>query len=321
MAKTIVGVFRGGPSSEYDVSLRSGAEVLGALDERRYEAVDIFIDKTGVWHMHGVPAAPQKVCNAIDIAFNALHGEYGEDGKIQQIFEQYGLSYTGSGIIASAAGMHKRTARDLFGQAGLTIPAGIAVLKNSDWAEASAYAIRHLGFPLIVKPANRGSSIGIRVATNAYELMDAMKTAFSTDNEIVIEQFIRGREASVAVLERFRGIPHYAFPVVEIVPPPSSPFFDAASKYDGRTQEICPGRFSDDIRDRLQATAVAAHSAIGCRHYSRSDFMITPKGEIVILELNTLPGLTGQSLYPKAAASVGLNFPQFVHHLISLARR
>lgn len=321
MAKTIVGVFRGGPSSEYDISLRSGAEVLTALDGRRFEALDILIDKTGIWHMHGAPAKPSKILNTIDIAFNALHGEYGEDGKIQQLFERSGVPYTGSGIAASAAGMHKRMAREIFSSAGLKIPPGIAVLHNADWTEAAAYAMRYLGFPLIVKPASRGSSVGIATASNAYELMNAMTEAFKSDVEILVERFIRGQEATVAVLERFRAMRHYAFPVVEIVPPAGKPFFDAACKYDGSTQEICPGRFSDATRDLLQAAAIEAHTVLGCRHYSRSDFIVTPKNEIYILELNTLPGLTVESLFPKAASSVGLEFPALVHHLIALALR
>ncbi|MBI2039139.1 MAG: D-alanine--D-alanine ligase [Candidatus Niyogibacteria bacterium] len=319
MAKIKVGVFRGGPSSEYDISLRTGAEVLKALDGTRYEALDILVDKAGVWHLHGTPKEPHKICNLIDVAFNALHGEYGEDGKIQQIFERFGVPYTGSGIAASAASMHKRTMRDVLGQAGFLLPPGIAVMRDSNWADASAYAIRHLGFPLIIKPASRGSSIGVRTASNAYEALGAMAHAFKSDNEILIERRIPGREATGAVLERFRGIRHYAFPVIEIVPPAGRPFFDTACKYDGSAEEFCPGRFSDEIRDRIQRASMDAHTALGCRHYSRSDFIVTPKNEVYILELNTLPGLTDQSLFPKAAASIGLEFPQFVHHVLSLA--
>ncbi len=314
-----MGVLRGGPSSEYDISLKTGGAVLKHLDQKKYGASDILISKEGVWHLDGVKAEPHKVFRAIDVAFNAMHGEYGEDGKVQKILEAHGVPYTGSGVFASATALHKKLARNIFEISGITIPAAISIRAGDNIPEKSAEAVRKMLFPMVVKPSSRGSSVGVSIAKDIYNLITAADTALKYDDEILIEKFIPGREATCAVLEDFREQKHYAFPVIEIVPPARKKLFDYESKYDGSTQEICPGRFSPELAERMKKIAVTAHQSLGCRHYSRADFRIDEKGKIYLIEVNTLPGLADVCLFPKAASAVGLEFPPLLDHLITLA--
>ena len=319
MAKIKVGILRGGPSSEYDVSLKTGGAVLKHLDQKKYGASDVLISKNGVWHLGGIETEPHKVFRSIDVAFNAMHGEYGEDGTVQKILEAHNVPYTGSGGFASATAMHKRLARDIFGISGIKIPPAVSVKAGEDIPAKAAEAVRKMLFPMVVKPASRGSSVGISIAEDIYVLILAASGALKYDDEILIEKFISGREATCAVLEDFREQKHYAFPVIEIIPPARKKLFDYESKYDGSAQEICPGRFSPELSERMKKMAVVAHQSLGCRHYSRADFRIDEKGRPYLLEVNTLPGFTSESLYPKAASAVGLEFPQLLEHLITLA--
>ena len=319
MARIKIGVLRGGPSSEYEVSLKTGEAVLKHLDRRVYEPNDVLIDKTGVWHLGGLKSEPHQVFRNIDAAFNAMHGEYGEDGKVQQLMDAYKIPYTGSGSLSSATAMHKRLAREIFGAAGILTAPAVSVTANDDPSARAAGAVRKMLFPMIVKPASRGSSVGISLVNDIYGLVLAIEKALKHDKEVLIEKYIAGREATCGVLEDFRGQKHYAFPVVEIVPPPYKKIFDYDCKYDGSSREICPGRFSDEISSAVKRSAVAAHQSLGCRHYSRSDFRIDDKGRAYLLEMNTLPGLTSESLYPKAASAIGLEFGNLLDHLITLA--
>ncbi|MEK7647274.1 MAG: D-alanine--D-alanine ligase [Patescibacteria group bacterium] len=315
--KLTVGILRGGPSSEYDVSLKTGASVLANFPREKYRPLDIWVSKSGQWHLAGMEVTPEKALRSVDVVFNAMHGEYGEDGRVQRILEMYNMPFTGSESWPSCLAMHKVMARETFKHVGLKIPAGMVVRKGINLAEATERAVRKIGPAWVVKPARRGSSIGVSIVGNPDELPKALEKAFAEDSMVLLEKCVKGREATVAVLENFRGEKLYAFPAVEIVPPKNK-FFDYEVKYNGTTEEICPGRFDAATKSALQEAAKSAHTALGCRHYSRSDFIVSKNG-IYILETNTLPGLTSESLFPKAAASVGLRFPHLVEHLISLA--
>ena len=321
MAKIKVGILRGGPSSEYEVSLKTGEAVLKTLQQSqgKYEPIDVLIDKSGIWHLGGMAVEPHKALRAVDVVFNAMHGEYGEDGTVQKILATYNVPYTGSGVFASATAMHKRLARDIFEISGIKIPSAISVKAREDVPAKAAEAVRKSALPLIIKPASRGSSVGVSVASSIYETIEAIHNAFKYDDEVLAEKMIDGREATCAILENFRGNTYYALPVVEIIPPARKRVFDYESKYDGTTQEICPARFSPEISENIKKAVVAAHQSLGCRHYSRSDFMVDKNGKVYMLELNTLPGLTEESLYPKAASAAGLEFPQLLDHLLALA--
>lgn len=318
MPKIKVGVLRGGPSAEYEISLLTGENVLKHLPKEKYEVHDILWTKDGVWHQNGIPKPPEKIFRNLDIIFNALHGEYGEDGRVQQILEGYNVPYTGSGILSSALAMKKHHAREVFQRAGLKIPSAVLISKSDD-LEVKVFEVKQkISPPWVIKPASRGSSVGITIAKSPRELEAGLEKAFEYDHKALVEEYISGREATSGIVENFRGEKHYALPVIEIVPP-AGKFFDYEVKYNGETLEICPGRFDEETSQKIKKYAVLAHQGLGCRHYSRSDFMVSPRRGIFILETNTLPGLTSESLLPKAAQAAGLSFPRLLDHLIILA--
>ena len=311
-------VLRGGKGTEYEVSLKTGANVLATLGEK-YDTQDIFIDRNGVWHMSGVPVYPETVCKNCDVVFNALHGEYGEDGQVQQILNHLGVPYTGSEAWASAMAMNKELTREKMREYGVKVPLGIVFDGGETLSEMAHTTFNKISPPWIVKPILGGSSVGMSVAKNSDELARALVHAFSFCHKVLVEEFITGIEATVGVVEDFRGQKHYALLPVQIIKPAHKDFFDYECKYDGSSQEICPGRFTNGESAELQELAVKVHNALNLRHYSRSDFIVHPKRGIFALEVNTLPGLTQESLLPKALHAVGHPLPEFLEHLIYLA--
>lgn len=320
MTKTRVGVLRGGPSPEYEVSIKTGASVLKHLP-LHYEGRDIFIDKKGIWHRDGIPVLYEDVFRDTDVFFNALHGTYGEDGTVQRLLDGHRAKYTGSGILGSAIAMQKHLAKEHFKKAQIKTPYHVHLKKaDEDMMVHVRTVFNTMPPPWFVKPANAGSSVGAMHARTMEGLVPALEIAFGVSDEVLVEELIEGREATVGVVEDFRGYKTYALPVIEIVPPKERDFFDYISKYDGNTQEICPGRFSRPEILELQDFAIRAHNALGLRHYSRTDFIVSKKG-IYVLETNTLPGLTEESLLPKSVQAIGATFPQFLDHILTLALR
>ena len=319
MSKLRVAVLRGGPSNEYDVSLKTGATVLKHLDRERYQPLDVFIDKNASWHVDGVATNPLDLRHRVDVAWNALHGSYGEDGEVQRFLESIDLPYTGSGVVASAVAMHKAKAKEVFVRHGLSVAPGIevelSIMNDADVREI----VRTLPPPYIVKPVSSGSSVGMSVAHSISELHDALMRANEHSSNVLIESMVRGREATCGIVDGYRGEKYYALMPIEIVPPTDASFFDYSAKYSGTSQEICPGRFSREETNAIQEAARTAHEALGARHYSRSDFIVTPKGKPYILETNTLPGLTEESLVPKALAAAGCSLREFLDHVIKQA--
>ena len=321
MGKIRVAVLRGGPSAEYDISLLTGENVLKHLPAEKYQTHDILISKDGLWHMDGFPSTPVKILSRVDAVFNAMHGEYGEDGKVQQVLEPFNVPYTGSGILACAMAMHKGIAKDVFEKAGLKTVRGMTIEKVTGLTdlEKKAKEIRDALFsPWVVKPASRGSSVGVTIAKNTPELIGGLNKAFKYDKAALVEEFIKGREATAGILENFRGEKYYALPVIEIIPPPGR-FFDYEVKYNGATRELCPSHFDLATSRQIQHMAIMAHRVLNLRHYSRSDFMVSKKG-IYILETNALPYLSLDASFVRAAEAIGLNFPNLLEHLISLTR-
>lgn len=323
MHKLRIGVLRGGPSSEYDVSLDSGAAVLGVLRdklEHLYHARDILIDKKGVWHLDGVAFPAESISSKIDLAFNALHGNYGEDGKVQDFLEAHGVPFTGSGSLASAIGMNKAISKKIFANSGIKSPYGKEIssdkiLEDSDNVARELFLTFIL--PAVVKPASSGSSVGVSIVRNHKELPRALRSAAEHGPTVLIEEFIPGIEATCGVVEGFRGHTLYALPPIEIRP--LSGFFDYEAKYGGKSEEIIPATFPEATKKSLEELAIKVHQALGLRHYSRSDFIIHPRRGIYVLEVNTLPGLTKESLIPKALRAVGSDLHELVGHLIGLA--
>lgn len=316
-----VAVLRGGPSTEYEVSLRSGAAVLGALRDLNYTTKDIVITKAGEWLESGITRAPEKALETADVVFIALHGEYGEDGQVQRIIQRLGLPFTGSNALSSAIAYNKELTKETLREHGIRMAKHSRVTQSAlDNLHLEVETIlSELGSELFIKPIGGGSSVGARYIPHAEALHDSLRELLPLYDNLMVEEYVRGREATVGVLREFRNEDLYVLPVIEIVPPGGSPFFSYEVKYNGATQEICPGRFSYHEKAKLSEAAAKVHKALHCDHYSRCDFIVRD-GEPYFLEINTLPGLTSESLFPKAAAAVGLDFNQLVRHLVETSR-
>lgn len=316
--QTVVGILRGGPSREHEVSLATGAAMLGALPPERFTARDIYIDRAGVWHDRGRAAAPERVLRQLDLALVALHGEYGEDGEVQKLLERFGVPYAGADSFASFRAMHKVFAKEAAREAGILTPEYRFIQENSNIEEAALDITRSFHQPVVVKPVGWGSSIGISVVGGYAPVRAAVAKLFSDGAAgVVVEELMRGREATVGVVEGLRGEALYALPAVEIVSPDGD-FYSYDAKYSGATRHECPGRFSRVETEELARAARLMHRVLGLRHYSRSNFIVSPKG-IYYLETNTLPGLTKESNLPIALAAVGVPLSDFLSHLVNLA--
>ncbi len=291
-----IGVLMGGLSAEREVSLKSGAAVHEALCAQGYDAVAIDV---------GRDLAQVLVREAVEVAFVCLHGRYGEDGAVQGVLELMGIPYTGSGVLASALAMNKIFAKQAFQAAGLTV-APYRVLKRG---ESLVTADLAAALPCVVKPSQEGSSVGVSIVRNAGEIDVALETAFAYDAEILVEEFIRGAEVQVGILE------DRALGAIEIVP--KKEFYDFEAKYTaGMAEHIFPARLPDEIYRKVLQAGEQAHRALGCSGYSRVDFLVTDKGACYILEVNTLPGMTALSLLPEIAAKgVGVDFEELVERI------
>ena len=324
--RTVVGVLRGGPSSEYEVSLKSGASVLTALDREKFDPRDIFIDRNGTWHSHGVEATPARALRGVDVVVNKIHGEYGEDGQLHQILDPLGIAYTGSSAPVSKLVFNKKLTNDAVRKLGFKVPHGTVVRYPSrgaeDMEELARRIFRGVPQPSIVKPVIGGSSVGMTIADNYFSLLSGLQEAFKISPQVLIEEYIRGREATVGVIDNFRNEKTYALMPVEIIPPPHHKFFSYDAKYSGETTERVPSTFSDTQKQELAAIAKKVHEELGLAHYSRSDFIVSRRG-IYFLEINNAAavGMTEESLMPKAIKAVGSKLSEFFEHVINLARR
>jgi len=318
MRGTVVAVLRGGPSREHEVSLKSGHTILSNLPTDRFTTRDIYIDKQGIWHERGMPTTPDRVLRGVDVVLLGLHGEYGEDGEVQKLLERFGVPYAGADSFGSYLAMHKVLSKERAREAGLLTPKYRYVEEGSDIAAIARDVNRTFLQPVIVKPVKWGSSVGVSIVHGYAPLEAAVRALMEEGAEgVLIEEVIKGTEATAGVVEGLRGEALYGLPPVEILPPEKD-FFSYDAKYSGASREIVPGRFQRSVTDELIRQARVMHGALGLRHYSRSDFIVSPKG-IYYLETNTLPGLTQESLLPKSLVSVGITLPDFFTHLADLA--
>ena len=296
-----IGVLMGGLSSEREVSLASGTAILKALLEKGYNASGIDVGRDVAEKLHD---------QAIGLAFIALHGKFGEDGAIQGLLEVMGIPYTGSGVLASALGMNKTISKKVFKSQGFLVgPYEVVYAGSMDRADA---VLEELKFPAVVKPHAEGSSVGVSLVFRKEEFAPALKLAFQYGNEILIEKFIKGKEVQVGILgDRALG-------AIEIVP--KRAFYDYEAKYEqGMSEHFFPARIPDEVYARTLDAGLAAHRALGCRGYSRVDFIIDESGAPYILEVNTLPGMTSTSLLPEIAKGAGISFPDLVEEIVRLA--
>ncbi len=290
-----IGVLMGGLSAEREVSLKSGAGVHQALVDRGYRAVTIDV---------GRDLARMLVREGIDVAFVCLHGRYGEDGTVQGLLELLGIPYTGSGVLASALAMDKIFAKKVFAASGLTV-ASYRVLSRGDTLEVDQVPF---GLPVVVKPAREGSSVGVSIVKEPLQLAPALAEAFRFDREILVEQFIKGREIQVGILAE------QALGAIEIVP--RNEFYDYEAKYtDGMATHIMPAPLPPELYAKVLGLGEEAHRALGCSGYSRVDFLVTEAGDCFLLEVNTLPGMTALSLLPEIAQGAGMDFPELVERI------
>jgi D-alanine-D-alanine ligase len=305
MKKLTVALLAGGISSERDVSLHSGDQVYDALDKEKYNIMR-YDPKSDL---------PRLVQDAakIDIALIILHGPHGEDGTVQGLLELLNVPYQGSGVLGSALAMNKVVTKQLYERAGLpVIP--YCVYRRDDTVDSEKCA-SDLGLPLVAKPVEAGSSVGMSIVKSAADLQSALNKAGEFDDAILVESYIEGTELTAGVLGN-RELE--ALPLIEIVPDKSHEFFDYEAKYTaGVTQEICPARINEELTQKAQNYARIAHQALFCKGYSRTD-MILKDNEMYVLETNTIPGMTATSLFPQAAQQAGMSFSQVLDRLIEL---
>ncbi|MDD2850714.1 MAG: D-alanine--D-alanine ligase [Desulfuromonadaceae bacterium] len=295
-----IGVLLGGLSAERDVSLKSGMAVHQALTVQGYNAVTIDV---------GRDLADVLKREAIDVAFIALHGRYGEDGCVQGLLELLQIPYTGSGVLASALAMHKRFSKQAFAASGI-LTAPFCCFRRGD---PILPAELPFGLPLVTKPVQEGSSVGVSIIRDESQLPSALELAFRHDDEILVEQYIKGQEVQVGILD------DQAIGAIEIVP--KKEFYDFEAKYtDGMAEHIFPARLEPSLYNKAGQIGLAAHRALGCKGYSRVDLLVTPAGDCYVLEVNTLPGMTSLSLFPEIAAKgAGLSFEALVSRIVDSA--
>ena len=341
-------VLAGGLSTERDVSFKTGDMVAKALRENGHQVIllDVFMgysdkkeDLTGIFErseevsvkVEGIPeVAPDlakvkasrkdksdnffgpnviELCRMADIVFMALHGENGENGKIQAAFDLFGIKYTGTGYLGSALAMNKGMAKNLFLHHGIPCPKGASMKKENRMDDVAALGV---SLPCVVKPCCGGSSIGVSIAHTNEEYKAALDEAFRWENELIIEEYVEGREFSVGVID-FK-----ALPVIEIAPVQG--FYDYKNKYKaGSAVETCPADLPKDISEKMQGYAEAVAEVLGLDTYSRTDFLLNKNNEIFCLEANTLPGMTPTSLLPQEANVIGMNFNQLCEKLIEIS--
>lgn len=348
--KLRVVVLFGGRSGEHEVSLQSAASVIAALDKKKYEVIPVGITKEGSWlagvepgqlaekgQQEGVPVAlladptrkslirlgqgfGERYLQEIDVVFPVLHGTYGEDGTIQGLLELAGIPYVGAGVLASSLGMDKALMKTVFARAGLPQARFWPCLRK-DWEKNREAVIaeieKRFAYPCFVKPANLGSSVGVSKAHDREELVEALELAAKYDRKMIVEEFIDAREVEVSVLgndEPVASVPGEIIPLRE--------FYDYEAKYvDGNSELVVPAQLPRDVVSVLQDFAVRAFKAVDCAGMARVDFFLTrPEGRVLVNEINTIPGFTRFSMYPRLWEVSGLSYPQLLDRLIELAR-
>jgi D-alanine-D-alanine ligase len=297
-----VAVLMGGISSEREISLKTGSAVEKALKNQGIEVIAIDV---------GYSLFERLSTEKIDVAFLALHGKYGEDGAIQGLLETLHIPYTGSNVLASALAFHKGKAKSLFSFHHIPTAPFITLEKKNFLSHPDRVGELAWGYPIVIKPCEEGSTIGISLVKGPADLESACVKAFRYAEDILMEEFIDGREVTVGILG------NQALPVVEVIP--LSGFYDYESKYTaGKTEYLVPARLGDELYQRVQGLGLQAHQVLGCRGVSRVDFRVDREGNPFVLEVNTTPGMTETSLLPKAAREAGISFEELVKRILIL---
>lgn len=302
-----VALLAGGRSGERDVSLKGALGVEKALDPQKFQ-VRRYDPATDL-------ALLAQEASSIDVAFILLHGLFGEDGTVQGFLDLLGVPYQGSGVLGSALAMDKNLAKLMYRLHGL--PVAEWEMARPEDAQNPKRLLGRLQLPLVIKPVRAGSSLGMSIAATVEELAAGIKTAYEHDSQVMVEQFIKGREITGGVLGNDDPV---ALPLVEIIPNKEFLFFDYTAKYQpGASRELCPAPISEELTAQAQQLALKAHQALQLRGYSRTDMILADDGKLYILETNTIPGMTPTSLLPQAAKAYGLDFSALLERLIDLA--
>ena len=304
-----IAILSGGASSEAEVSRNSGQAIEKALSKRYSEVKQFELDKE---------TAPQLLAFEPDVIFPALHGPPGEDGTVQGMLELLGFPYVGSGVKSSAVAMDKILAKQIFQEAGLPLAKHVIANQETNNFDLLEEINSTLGDNICIKPPNQGSALGVTLISKAEDIEPALNDAYKFGSKVLVEERIFGREITVGLLDTEEGIK--AFPVIEVTTPKDT-WYDYEHRYTaGLSNHIIPAEISSNLSLNIQACAIKAHKALGCRDLSRADFLVR-EDEYFLLEINTLPGMTDTSLYPEGAEGFGMHFPQLLDHLIDRAYR
>ncbi len=319
MVRTIVGVLRGGTSSEYSLSLKTGAAIMNALPEDKYETRDILIDRKGLWHHRGVPATPARALQQVDVVLNALHGGVGEDGTVHRLLERSGVPYAGAGPMQTAVTLNKVTAKSVLQNAGVRMPIGASFTLRDELNTAQmAHRVHALvAPPYIVKPANEGAGTGVLYVKSFVDLPDAIGDVLDVYGTALVEEYVQGEEATVGIIEGYRGEKLYVLPPAHVRK--DSLHLQRHHHESGSLTHHAPSGFSFMQKESLADIARTAHRTLALSHFSRADFIVSPKG-IYLLEVNSNPGLYPGASFPVMLHAVGSSVGEFLEHAISLAR-
>lgn len=293
--------------------------MISALPSEEYETRDIFIDRQGRWHVRGMPVDPHRALSQLDVALNAVHGDYGEDGTLGRLLESHRIPYAGSDPFASATMTAKHVAKEVLRREGVQTPYSMMLSQEEVGPNTALHLFRSLPQPSIIKPVNGSSSLGVSVARDYFEFEDALgRSFFGGAPALMIEEYIPGREATVGTIERFRDEDIYTLPPVEVALNPSVGYFDYAMKCDPAAGHKCPGGFASGESQELRHAALVAHQALGMRHFGRHDFVMNKRGVIYYIESNPIPEMNEGSTFSHALSAVGATLTNFYTHVINL---
>lgn len=331
--KCHVAVLAGGRTAEHEISLMSGKAVATAFDGTAFRVTPVVIEKNGRWRFPpacdfegGVTVAAgdgisELLHRSVAVAFPAMHGPDGEDGNIQGLLEMLDVPYVGSDVYASSLCMDKVRCKQVFQALGIPTPPSMVVERTGreNWEGLVRDILERFELPVVLKTPRLGSSVGVAIPRTDSDLLRRLQDIFRYGDHILVEQYIEGRELTCPVLEYGPAAPAQALPLVEIIPQ-TAEFFDYEAKYTpGATNEVCPAPVANDVRQAAQQLGLHVHEAVGCRGLSRVDMMLDAGGQLHVLEVNTMPGMTPVSLYPRAAAQAGMDLGQLVAHLVRIA--
>jgi len=313
---------RGGTSNEYEHSLKTGAAILDALPEERYNTRDIFIDKRGVWHMRGMPVVPTRALSQVDVVVNGLHGGVGEDGTVARLLERTGIPYVGSGALSSAQTFNKILAREVMTSAGIRMPNAMSfsLSHDLDTQEMANHVFSQFGPPYVVKAPNEGASHGIQISPTIIDLPHAIGDTLDSYGSVLVEEFLPGREAVVGVIEGYRGESFYTLPPARVLLPENDVMLHPRHYEMETVRYLVPSDFSSPEKNALAEIARTAHQALELSHFSLVGIIVA-RGKPYVIEVDTLPHLHDQSPFFSKLASVGSSIREFLEHVIQLVRR